>query len=77
MQYSIHAPTPDWSEVKRLAARLGVSPLVNGDTAAVTITVDGKHGEPATQYDLMALIHGVLDKLDAAERTTQKPITHF
>ncbi len=68
---------PDWSEVKRLASRLGVDPIKAGETAAVCIHITGQNGDPDVKYDVMKLVHGVLDRLDEAEKKTHKPITHF
>ena len=48
------------AEVQRLADRLGVAPVAPHEGSAMSLS-----GPDGTRYDLVALLHAVLDRLDA------------
>jgi len=62
---------PFHEKVKRLAARLGVDPAEESKEFRTFVDAGD------CRFDLLDLMHAFLDKIDAAEKATHKPITHF
>ena len=72
-----HLTEPDWQPMIALAVRLGVDPLLPDASCAVVLHIVGPNEQADRRYDVIALVMAVLDRLDAAERKTHKPIKSY
>ena len=71
---TFQAQQVDWEPFVKLAARLGVEPTQG---ACLMMHIPGQNGSPDRRYDVIALVNALLDKLDAAEKKTHKPIGYY